>query len=182
MKLRDFKPLTILKRVADKNLTKGGIMGIEELHKIVLEMKKEIEELRGEVAHLKSKKKKPAEVESGSSLVWESYQKAYLARYNTTPIRNAMTNRMINNLIARLGLEPSCRVVAYFVSQSDAYYVKKTHAFGLCLSDCESLHTRMQTGVIVTETHAKKTEKMSASLSASKTYLQKKYAAHKGNN
>lgn len=94
--------------------------------------------------------------------IWESYFNAYRLRYGVDPVRNATINTQISNLRKRLG-EEACKVVEFYLSHNDSFYLKSTHSVGLCLRDCESLRTQMLRGTAITSTMVKSFEKRNKS-------------------
>ena len=90
--------------------------------------------------------------------IWESYFNAYRLRYGVEPVRNATVNTQISNLRKRLG-EEACKVVEFYLSHNDSFYLKSTHSVGLCLKDCESLRTQMLRGTAITNSMVKSFEK-----------------------
>lgn len=90
--------------------------------------------------------------------IWESYAAAYSKRWRKDPVRNAKVNSNVAQLALRLG-EDAIGVVEFFVLHNDAFYVKKTHDIGLCLSDAETLHTQWVRGRAITGTDVKQFEK-----------------------
>jgi hypothetical protein len=95
----------------------------------------------------------PANSNGLTRKIWESYSKAYSDRYKTAPVRNKTVNSQIKSIAARLG-EEAPEVVGFYVSHSNAYYVKAAHPVGLCLKDAEGLRTQWATGRVVTHREA----------------------------
>ena len=101
--------------------------------------------------------------------IWEAYRKAYSNRYLVDPVRNQTTNSQISQLAKRLGNEAP-EVVSFYLTHNDAFYVKATHAIGLCLRDCESLRTQMLRGRGITFTEAKNFEKTDSAKSQAEMF------------
>lgn len=95
-----------------------------------------------------------AKAEPVSSAAWESYSQAYLLRYKAVPVRNASVNALLAQLVKRLGTEEAPQVAAFYVSHSQALYVKAKHPVNLLVRDCEGLRTEWITGNRVTSTQA----------------------------
>lgn len=106
------------------------------------------------------------------SQVWAAYQGSYFARYAVAPVRNAKTNRNCCDLVKRLGLGPAIDVVRFYLSHQGSFYVQKSHALGLCLADCESLHTQMMNGKTVTAATAAVKERQQTNLDAARGALE----------
>lgn len=62
-----------------------------------------------------------------------------------------MVNGQIKNLVNRVGAEDAPRLVKFYLSLNDPFYVRTLHPVGPMLKDCETLMTRMRTGVQITE-------------------------------
>lgn len=93
------------------------------------------------------------------SVVWEAYREAYNLRYKTDPVRNAMVNASIKQIVARIGIEEAAHVVRFFVTHEDSFYKRKLHAIGLCLQNIEALRTQWATGRAVTDTGVRREAK-----------------------
>lgn len=101
-----------------------------------------------------------AKATKGGSPVWDAYSRAYQARYRTDPVRNAMINGQLGNLVKRLGAEDAPLVAAFFVQHNDAFYVRTMHPVGILLKDAEKLRTEWATGRRVLGSQARETERM----------------------
>lgn len=91
--------------------------------------------------------------------VWKAYSAAYERRYGAPPSTNSRNNGMLAQIIARIGAEDAPAVAEFYVSHNDANYVRKLHAVGLFLYDCEGLKTQWTTGRRVTSTSAHRQDK-----------------------
>lgn len=80
-----------------------------------------------------------------TALVWEAYRTAYRDRYDADPVRNAMVNGQLSQVVARLG-EDAPRVAAFYVAHPAAFYVQAGHSVALLLRDAEKLCTEWRTG------------------------------------
>lgn len=81
---------------------------------------------------------------SASQSAWQSYRDAFIRRWQTEPIRNAMVNGQLSNLIARVGRESAPDLLAFYVQSNEAYYVRQRHSIGIALKDCEKLMTDLE--------------------------------------
>lgn len=90
--------------------------------------------------------------------IWDSYAKAYFARYKTEPVRNAKVNGQVSQLAKRLG-EEAPDVVRFYLGHPKTFYLSKMHEFGLCLSDAEALRTQWAKGRAITNSDLKRFEK-----------------------
>lgn len=96
-------------------------------------------------------------VQAPSTPVWLKYSKAYKARYDVEPTRNAKINSQLKQLGERLGSEAS-DVAEFYLSHNDSYYVKTGHSVGALLRDAEKLRTEWFTGRKITTSYAKSAE------------------------
>lgn len=93
---------------------------------------------------------------------WEAYAAGYEARYNTLPVRNEKTNRNIVDLVKRLGGEAP-EVTRFFVERvNEAFVVKRCHAIGDLLVQCEAFRTQWAAGIAMTNTAARQADKTAA--------------------
>lgn len=123
--------------------------------------KKVVEEKRKEVVESSV----PKVFQKDSDLnkkIWLSYANAYRLRYGIEPVRNAKVNTQVSQLRKNLGFEDAFEVVKFYLSHNDSFYLKKTHEFGLCLKDSETLRTQMKRGKAITGTMVKSFEKVQA--------------------
>lgn len=108
----------------------------------------------------RARNKLTADEQNLNKAIWIAYSQAYAKRYKLEPLRNAMINGQINNLRKKLGKD-AVPVAHFFVCHNKSYYVGKTHTFGLCLQDAETLHTQWRKGRTITEGDIKNFEKRS---------------------
>lgn len=94
--------------------------------------------------------------------IWETYFTAYRKRYGVDPVRNGSVNGQVNQLRKRLGCDDACQVVEFYLHHNDSWFLKKTHSFGLCLKDAETLRTQAVRGVAITNTRVRDFEKKNA--------------------
>lgn len=80
------------------------------------------------------------------TMVWESYAKAYEARYGAAPPRNERTNALCAQLVKRLGTEAAPEVAAFYVDHPKPYYAGRGHPLSALIADAETLHTEWTTG------------------------------------
>ena len=89
----------------------------------------------------------------------EAYFNAYRLRYGIDPVSNQTFNSQVSNLRKKLGTEDAVKVVEFYLLHNDGWYLKNTHAFGLCLSNADTLRTQMLRGQPITSLHVKQLEK-----------------------
>jgi hypothetical protein len=89
-----------------------------------------------------------------TTAIWMAYATAYQQKYKTPPVRNAMVNGQLAQLLTRLGAEDAQAVAEFYLGHKNRYYVEKMHPVGLLLSDAEKLRTEWFTGRQVTAQQA----------------------------
>lgn len=96
-----------------------------------------------------------------TTIVFNSYVEGMRQRYGNkiNPARNAKINAMLKNMIDRIGIDNSALVARNFPLHQNSWYVQKTHSIESMLQDCESLLIQVQSGQMVTRTHAYKTDR-----------------------
>ena len=103
--------------------------------------------------------------ESVTGKTWESYSKAYEHRYRTPPVRNASVNAKLSQFVARIGIDESPEVAAFYVYHNNGFYVSQGHPVGVMLKDAEKLRTEWATNTQITGTRAKQVDQKQANLS-----------------
>jgi hypothetical protein len=93
--------------------------------------------------------------------IWQSYFDAYTLRYGVEPVRNGRINAQVSQLGKRLGAD-AVEVVKFYLTHNDGFYLKNSHAIGLCLKDAESLHSQWKRGVTITASKVKQFEKQNS--------------------
>lgn len=142
----------------------------------ILEVLKRIEDSIGGGKEPKKKK----EPNPSSQLAWNCYHARYLERYKVAPTRNAMVNGMISGLCKRVPKEEIEALIQFYLRQSDAFYLQNYHSIKCLLADCEKLLTRMRSGIVITSSKARETEKLSQNINESKEFLSRKYRGENG--
>jgi len=102
---------------------------------------------------------KPAKEPPPSAEAWNAYAQAYRHRYQAEPVRNAMVNGQMAQLVGRIGAEEAPQVAAWYVGHRNQRYVGNGHSVGFLLMDCEKLRTEWATGRQVTQTQAIQADK-----------------------
>ena len=92
--------------------------------------------------------------------VWKSYSDAYFNRYGTEPVRNHITNRNVVDFCKRVEMEEAPHIARWFVTHSDAYYVRQMHPFWALLKDAEKIRSEWATGRVMTQTKARQTDRV----------------------
>jgi len=94
---------------------------------------------------------------------WAAYEQAYQLRYGTVPVRNAKVNTAVAQIVKRLGATEAPQVAGWFVSfVNEAFVVKRCHAVGDLLSQCEAYRTQWVAGISMTSTAARQADKTAA--------------------
>jgi len=89
----------------------------------------------------------------------EAYFNAYRLRYGIDPVSNATFNAQVSNLRKKLGTDEAILVVEFYLTHNDSFFIKNTHAFGLCLSSADTLRTQMLRGKAITMQDVRNFEK-----------------------
>lgn len=89
---------------------------------------------------------KKAKEPAPSAETWDAYATAYRSRYNADPVRNAMVNGQLAQIVGRLGADEAPQVAAWYVTHQNRFYVGAGHSVGMLLKDCEKLRTEWATG------------------------------------
>lgn len=97
---------------------------------------------------------------------WDAYSTAYKAKYQAEPVRNAMVNGQLANLVARIGAEAAPEVARFYLGHKNGLYVSAMHPVNLLLRDCEKLHTEWRTGQQMTRTQAMQADKTQTNANA----------------
>lgn len=94
---------------------------------------------------------------------WASYEQAYQQRYKTVPVRNAKVNTAVAQIVKRLGATEAPEVARFFVEMvNEAFVLKRCHAVGDLLSQCEAYRTQWVAGISMTSTAARQADKTAA--------------------
>lgn len=94
--------------------------------------------------------KRDSLTQAGKSLnveTWESYRAAYVARYRTEPLRNAMVNGQIANVVKQAG-KRAPEVVKFYLRHNDPYFVRERHPIGALLKSLQRILVDMETSDI----------------------------------
>lgn len=100
----------------------------------------------------------PADRVTAGTKVWRAYAEAYARRYGTEPAGSATTASLCKQFAQRLPEAEAPEVASFFLTHSDAYYVRTMHPLGAMLKDAVKLHTEWKTGRKVTGVKAKQEE------------------------
>ena len=146
-----------------------------EMQKLLKFLSGKVDDLERRLEKIEGSKQRNGRQKTQGSQVWEVYHLYYQKRYGTEPVRNAMANKHCSDLVKRVGLEDAKKVVQYYVSLNDQFYVKNMHGLRYCLKDCEGLVTRVRKGITMTNKKAQRAENVAAGLMASQSYLEEKY-------
>ena len=97
---------------------------------------------------------------------WRAYADSYFNRYGAEPVRNAKANKMVSDIVKRIGAEEAPHVAFYYVTINDSFYLRTLHDLGNLLSKCESIRTQWATGTQMTGTTARQMENTQSNMSA----------------
>jgi hypothetical protein len=127
----------------------------------------------------KAKTPKAEKPPAPTNEVWHSYADAYRVRYGVDPVRNAMVNAQLGQLLKRLGVDaPS--VAAFYLGHKNRFYVEKMHSVGILLNDAEKLRTEWATGRQTTATQATQADRTQANFNAFAPLLAEAQGANHG--
>ena len=97
---------------------------------------------------------------------WQAYADSYFNRYSAEPVRNAKANKMIADIVKRLGAEEAPHVAFFYVTLNDSFYLRTLHDLGNLLAKCESVRTQWATGRHMTSVTARQIENTQSNMSA----------------
>jgi|GEM_PF-400172 len=117
-------------------------------------------------APAKVKVAKASKEPAPTTKTWEAYATAYEAKYRTVPVRNAMVNGQLAQLVARLGAPEAPQVAAWYLTHRNQFYVASGHSVAMLLRDCEKLRTEWATGRQGTVTQAMQADKTQTNFNA----------------
>jgi hypothetical protein len=110
-------------------------------------------------------KKSPAKQESDVAIqerreIKQAYVDAYSLRYGIEPATNNREfNSKIKVLHSKFGKDESIGIIQFYLKHNDGFYLKGSHAIGLCLLHSDSLRTQMIRNKPITSTMVKAFEK-----------------------
>lgn len=110
----------------------------------------------------KPKKKSAMKEVIDHTPVIKAYTEAYEQRYKVKPLINGMVCRIAQNIIKRVGADKAPKLVEFYVSHNNAWYLQKAHSLEYCLKDCEKLHTEIMKNDYIFIKDAKKVEDATA--------------------
>jgi hypothetical protein len=89
--------------------------------------------------------------------VWNAYAEAFRKRHGAAPPRNGRTNKILCDLVDRIGADAPA-VAAHYVASNFRRYVEEMHPVGLLLLHAEKLRTEWATGRRVTAHEAREVD------------------------
>lgn len=104
---------------------------------------------------VEKKTKKPRGEKTPIAKVFDEYEAAFEKVHKHPPIRSAKNYAICGRLVKEIGFEDSMKLVRYFVTRTDAYYLNKAHKLELCLGDCQKLLVNMRNGTTVNDRNAR---------------------------
>lgn len=132
-------------------------------------------ELFLDAIELMNAREKKAKEEIDTAPTWESYFSSFEVRYKTYPQRNAIVNNQIKQIVRRVGSEDAPVLMEFYLSLSDAFYMRVMHSVGQCLKDAETLAARMRGARKVSDKEAVKKESLQDTARSSAEYLKGKH-------
>lgn len=98
----------------------------------------------GEVANSEEpekKRKAKSKASPATAELWDAYSSAYTQRYGVPPLRNAVVNSQLRQLISQVGSTVAPALAIFYVQHNDSYYMRTKHPVSLMLKDAQKLHT-----------------------------------------
>lgn len=114
----------------------------------------------------KAKDPEAEAAKEANAATWKAYADSYFNRYGADPVRNAKANKMISDIVKRLGAYEAPQVAFYYVTINDAFYLRTLHDLGNLLAKCESIRTQWATGNQMTSVTARQIENTQSNISA----------------
>lgn len=108
----------------------------------------------------------PKDPNAQTYALWQAYSAAYEKRYGVAPIWNRPVAGMAAQVVGRLGQAEAPAIAEFFVGINDRYYVQRMHPLNMLLRDCEAIRTQWATGMAMTETRARQTDRSAANFNA----------------
>lgn len=114
----------------------------------------------------KAKDPEAEAAKEANAATWKAYADSYYNRYGAEPVRNAKANKMISDLVKRIGAHEAPQVAFYYVTINDSFYLRTLHDLGNLLAKCESIRTQWATGNQMTSVTARQIENTQSNISA----------------
>ena len=114
----------------------------------------------------KAKDPEAEAAKEANAATWKAYADSYFNRYGADPVRNAKANKMISDIVKRLGADEAPQVAFYYVTINDSFYLRTLHDLGNLLAKCESIRTQWATGNQMTSVTARQIENTQSNISA----------------
>lgn len=139
---------------------------IEEILSVLLRIEKLL-------AGREEPKRKKADAVS-TAVLWQAYSANFIARYRVEPERNASVNGVLAQVAKRVPAADHGALMAFFVRQNDAWYLKQMHSPKCLLQDVEMLLTRMRSGLVITDSKARQLEQAQSNAQAAQDFRERK--------
>jgi hypothetical protein len=100
-----------------------------------------------------------------STHIFNAYADAMRMAYNNLnidPARGAKINKLLNNMIERVGFDGAMLVASNYPFHKNQYYVQRTHAVEFMVKDCEQILVQVQANQMITRTQALQADKQGA--------------------
>lgn len=114
----------------------------------------------------KAKDPEAEAAKEANAATWKAYADSYFNRYGADPVRNAKANKMISDIVKRLGADEAPQVAFHYVTINDSFYLRTLHDLSSLLSKCESIRTQWATGNQMTSVTARQIENTQSNISA----------------
>jgi hypothetical protein len=173
--------LSLKQQKKDVSIENNSCKKTNEDFQSKLSMKAEIETPNGKPEKKKKCKESDEAVAFRRSL-FKIYSEERARRWNGAMVSdNQKLRTQIKNFSSAVPKDCAAEVIRYYCAHHDAWYVKSMHDFGLLLRDAQKIYGEWQTGIIITNSKAKKAELISANDRAAEEYLRSKREKEKAN-
>lgn len=108
---------------------------------------------------------------------WAAYRDAYEQTHKARLKDSPRHFGLCKQIVARVGAESAPDVARFFLTHTDAFYVKAKHPLNLLVRDCEKIFTEMKTGNITTGIEARRVEQTDSIARGIKSYYDKKHGS-----
>jgi hypothetical protein len=132
----------------------------------------------GQVKKSRSRKKETGghvEEKSDGAKVFDAYNAAFQRKYNQPAVRNAMVNSLCKQLVTRLGVDDAIRVVEFYLTHNDAFYIKNLHMLKFAVNSAEKLLAEANSGIKMTGQMAQRNERNQNNFDVISRYMMKKH-------
>lgn len=92
----------------------------------------------------------------------DTFYRCYEERYGVKPLINGTVITHLKRIIQRTSYKDAPRLIAFYLTHNNSFYLSKAHSIEYALKDCEKLHTEMNKHDYIFNRDAKKVEDATA--------------------